>query len=131
MKGMIKIIILCFLLVGCAGGLVCRHNVMADAAWAAEQGMDYEIVVYAIPKAMTLGIWDGHAQVKTNQGWISTFLGFPTFKEESDWDRKGWEGHYTVDQYMPLMQRNCFNDLVDCRNEGIPFRGMMPEGISQ
>jgi len=122
----IGIVGLCLLLSGCAGGLVCRHNVMADAAWAAEQGLDYEIVVYAIPKWMTFGVWDGHVQVKTDKGWISTSFGFPTFRETSDWDRKGWEGHYNIDRYMSLLRRNCFSDLEDCRDEGIPFRGMLP-----
>ena len=117
---------LILLVSGCAGGLVCRHNVMADAAWAAEQGLDYDIVVYAIPKWTTFGVWDGHCQVKTTQGWISTLFGFPKLSENSDYDRKGWEGHYTVDRYMSLMRRNCFNDLMDCRDEGIPFRGMLP-----
>ena len=122
----IAILITIPLLSSCAGGLVCRHNVMANAAWAAEQGMDYEIVVYAIPKWQTFRVWDGHVQVKTDKGWISTSFGFPTLKENSDWDRKGWEESYTIEQYMSLIRRNCFNDLVDCRDEGIPFREMQP-----
>jgi len=126
-REIIGIVSLVLLVSGCAtGGLVCRHNAMADAAWASEQGLDYEIVVYAIPKAMTFGIWDGHVQVKTDKGWISTFWGFPTFRENSDWDRKGWEGRYNVERYMLLLRRNCFSDIEDCRDEGIPFRGMLP-----
>jgi len=127
LKHIMIAVLMILLLSGCAG-LVCRHNVMAEAARkaAAEQGMEYEIVVYAIPKWQTFGVWDGHVQVKTDKGWISTSFGFPTFRKNSDWNHKGWEGRYNAEMYMSLMRRNCFNDLVDCRDEGIPFRGMMP-----
>jgi len=122
----IGIVGLILLLTGCAGGLVCRHNVMADAAWAEEKGFEYKIVVYQVPGYLSFGIYDAHAQVHTAQGWIATVFGYPILSENRTYPLTGWEGRYDAEMYMSLMRRNCFNALVDCRDEGIPFRGMLP-----
>jgi len=110
---------MCFILSGCAG-LVCRHDVLSHAAWAEEQGLEYEIVVYQVPGYLSFGAYDAHAQVHTAQGWVATVFGYPILSENRTYPLTGWEGRYNIERYLGLMRRNCFND-VDCRDEGIPY----------
>ena len=114
------IIALCILLAGCANGLVCRHTVMADAAWAVENGQTPEIVVYEVSPAWSLGIYNAHAQVRTDQGWITEIFGMVTIDPNPAYPPVGWQKSCSVDEYMRLMARRCF-DRADCRDAGIPY----------
>lgn len=122
MKKIILFISLLFLL-GCSP-LVCRHNALRDAGWAAENGhKDIKIAVYIVHpvvRAMNFGIWNAHAQAKTDKGWIDETFGIPAVSENPTYTAVGWVGWYTLPEYMRLMGKACFNG-ADCRDEGVPY----------
>lgn len=68
----IAVLILAILIAGgCTSSLVCRHQVMSHAAWAVERGQTPEIVVYSVSPWLSLGLYNAHAQARTEEGWIS------------------------------------------------------------
>lgn len=115
-------LLLALMLAGCAtdSALVCRHHVLSHAAWAAEQGLESEIVVYEVSPLWSLGAYNAHAQARTSKGWVSEVFGMATFSEHPDYPPTGWMQGYKVDKYWALMWRNCFN-RADCRDEGVPY----------
>ena len=106
------------LLISC-GPLVCRHNVLSHAGWAAEQGLSYKVVVYQVSPAWSLGAYNAHAQVKTDRGWVSDYFGYMILSDGPTFSPSGWLQEYDTEEYMKLMGRNCFNN-ADCNDVGIP-----------
>lgn len=69
-----------FLLSGCAGNLVCRHNAMAHYAWAVEEHLERpEFVLFTtttLTNIFSLGLYNAHVQLTVRDGngqrrWIS------------------------------------------------------------
>jgi hypothetical protein len=104
--------------------MVCRHNVLRDAGWAAENGhKNIKIVVYTVHPAlqvMSLGMWDAHAQAVSDKGWIDETMGIPTVSKVPTYTPNGWIRWYALPEYMRLMGKACFNG-ADCRDEGVPY----------
>jgi hypothetical protein len=110
-----------FLFFSCCGcsALVCRHDVLSHAGWVEEHGLKYQIAVYKVNPLWSLGVYNAHAQIKTEKGWLSFPFGFPTFSDNPTYSIKDWVGYYDVNSYMLLMSKNCFNN-ANCRSVGIP-----------
>ena len=91
------------------GCMVCRHEALAHYGWAVENGYQPKIVLYtttAATRIASLGIWNGHAQVKVGDKWI---YGNPPMLHDSP--------EYPLGKYCWIMNLDQYVDYLKVYKE--------------
>ena len=108
----ITTIILLLLLTGCAS-LLCRHEVLATALYAREQGRDVRINVYSIDDTKE----NYHAQSSyTENGkkiYLSQFAGFVFESESRTQTYCGYYAEFTIEEFIKMLKKGTFDYYKD------------------
>ena len=108
----ITTIILLLLLTGCAS-LQCRHEVLATALYAREQGRDVMINVYSIDDTRE----NYHAQSSYVENgkkvYLSQFAGFVFESESRTQPYYGYYADFTIEGFVSMLKKGTFDYYKD------------------
>ena len=105
-------IILLLLIASCAS-LACRHEVLATAVYAREQGRDARINVYSIDDTKA----NYHAQSSYVENgtkiYLSQFAGFVFESENRSRSYHGYYADFTIEEFVSMLNKGTFDYYKD------------------
>lgn len=100
------IVLLLLALSGCVS--ICRYQVLANAAWAIENGKKVDFVIYTTIPVISMGVYNAHIQASFVEDgkryWISNDNRYVS--EDTDYSMGEYCWKLTLEQYIEWLKDN-------------------------